>query len=292
MPPLSRTPSTNTVTQSRVFLQSSASQRISRPTAHTATRKSDSPIIHENDEQNMAKSSPISSTSDSTTSSESAPENTTRSQLFRRPPRFGVKRPTLANVDDDDDEEEDDDDEPAFLSAVQTTNEKGRATKQPVDRTSEKLTAARDNKTNQRTPRSNKATEEPSARDARGVSPKGKGKSRPSMQTADSSTGSLSSPGSNTNPSHAQQQRRRIDTLSPRHRAELGRLGSPRRTGAAAAAGESDGTPSMGSSFSDLDGQSLFVYNLMLTRIQTLRYPSPLWKKPLQVTFDMVEQVG
>jgi hypothetical protein len=49
----------------------------------------------------------------------------------------------------------------------------------------------------------------------------------------------------------------RLGALSPRHRAELKRL-SPRGPGAGAAEG-SEGTPSMGSSFSDLDGQFSFV---------------------------------
>jgi hypothetical protein len=50
----------------------------------------------------------------------------------------------------------------------------------------------------------------------------------------------------------------RLGALSPRHRAELKRL-SPRGPGAGGAAEGSEGTPSMGSSFSDLDGQFSFV---------------------------------
>lgn len=50
-------------------------------------------------------------------------------------------------------------------------------------------------------------------------------------------------------------QHKRIDALSPRHRAELARL-SPRSRGRKGPDG-SDGTPSMGSSFSDLDGEFL-----------------------------------
>lgn len=50
-------------------------------------------------------------------------------------------------------------------------------------------------------------------------------------------------------------QHKRIDALSPRHRAELARL-SPGSRGRKGPDG-SDGTPSMGSSFSDLDGEFL-----------------------------------
>jgi hypothetical protein len=40
------------------------------------------------------------------------------------------------------------------------------------------------------------------------------------------------------------------------HRAALGRLGSPRRGGPRSRIEGSEGTPSMGSSFSDIDGES------------------------------------
>jgi hypothetical protein len=45
--------------------------------------------------------------------------------------------------------------------------------------------------------------------------------------------------------------------LSPasNHRAELGRLGSPRHAGPGSRKEGSEGTPSMGSSFSDIDGE-------------------------------------
>lgn len=42
------------------------------------------------------------------------------------------------------------------------------------------------------------------------------------------------------------------------HRAALGRLGSPRRGGPRSRIEGSEGTPSMGSSFSDIDGESKF----------------------------------
>jgi hypothetical protein len=43
--------------------------------------------------------------------------------------------------------------------------------------------------------------------------------------------------------------------LSPRHRAELAKL-SPRRAGTRSRKDGSEGTPSMGSSFSDIDGKN------------------------------------
>lgn len=58
--------------------------------------------------------------------------------------------------------------------------------------------------------------------------------------------------------------------LSPRHRAELARL-SPGRSAAGGKREGSDGTPSMGSSFSDLDGMSFEVSGFLVMLSVLLR---------------------
>ena len=53
------------------------------------------------------------------------------------------------------------------------------------------------------------------------------------------------------------------------HRAELGRLGSPRQKGPRSRKEGSEGTPSMGSSFSDIDGmcETFFPQRIRLIRV-------------------------
>jgi hypothetical protein len=238
MPPLSRTPSTNTVTQSKVLFQPSAIQRPLRHQGHNAARKPDSPIILEASD---TKSSPISSTSDSSTSEESIRDNLSKSHAFRRPHRFSTKQTSLADVEDNDDDDDDDDDEPTFVSAVQTHPERGSKAQQHYPRHGD-TGVSRDNRNSARNKHLTEGERDGQNLDTANSS---KGKHR-AVETTESSTGSLSSPGNAS--SRDKPRQKRIETLSPKPRNER------RGTTATGIAGESDGTPSMGSSFSDLDG--------------------------------------
>jgi hypothetical protein len=195
------------------------------------------------------RSSPISTSSDSTSSSDSAAGNMSRSHTFRRPARFGAKKPSLAHVDDEEDDEED---EPTFLGS--TDNKKPSITPN-AHRGQDITVTVRDNRFGQPSSSATKSASHVTAKES--VELNSKGKARVPSTTADSSTGSLSSPGSNKPNNRTQQQHRGLGALSPRHRAELRGVGSPRR-GTSGTQGESDETPSMGSSFSDLDGKRLF----------------------------------
>lgn len=70
--------------------------------------------------------------------------------------------------------------------------------------------------------------------------------------------------------------------LSPTsdHRAALGRLGSPRHAGLRSRKEGSEGTPSMGSSFSDIDGRFLILCLLIQAYVgQMLVLVSQLLRK-------------
>ncbi|KAF2435676.1 hypothetical protein EJ08DRAFT_645374 [Tothia fuscella] len=258
-PPLSRTPSTNTITQSRHFLPPSPRQpvqrsfRTSNPPA--AARKLDTAPLPYTTE--TGASSPTSSTT-STSSSESDTAAVKRSQMFRRPPPFSThKKSTLSNVDDLDDEESEED-SPTFLPFAKATVTTTTAGQRPEDPSA--TLRDTDSDPRNRIPPSEqkrlvKDKEEEIGTESSQGSPayKGKGKGKAPLTRMESSASSASSapaPGE----TRQQHQKRRLDALSPRHRAELARL-SPRRRGTKQDG--SDGTPSMGSSFSDLDDTSI-----------------------------------
>jgi hypothetical protein len=154
------------------------------------------------------------------------------------------------------DDEEEEDEEPTFVSGQATTHSQSGVPS--TQRNPVATTVVRDNISGHRNTPSADGVGEGKLLDS--TSTGGKGKERAATTTTESSTGSLSSPGSNqpkNRTQHQEQRRRGLDALSPRRRAELRAVGSPRRVGTAGTQVESDGTPSMGSSFSDLDGEYL-----------------------------------
>lgn len=237
-PPMSRTNSTNTITQSRLLpgspgklgAQSSRGPIASSPRQkHFAAREVTSKV---------AESSSSSSDGSSEAESSDGPggHHLGKSQKLRRAPRFSAtkagKARLHAGVGDaaDDGGAEDDDDEPAFF----TFGEPQPEGQQDLGAT---LT----------TPQAG----QPSARPPIGVT------KIASASNTDSSASSIASSavpvasprglGIGQNPPGA---------LSPRQKAQLaGVAASPRRRAAGGKDG-SDGAPSMGSSFSDLDGAS------------------------------------
>ena len=279
-PELSRTPSAATVTQSRHFLPPSSPrqpvQRSFRGGAVGSSRRNEATSLPAADE---SATSPPASPSTTSSSSDSDDEPPIRqSQLFRRPPAFQRQKKTtnLSNVDDVD---EDSDDSPTFLPFASKADA-------PASRNQREDPSAtlRDAPSSTNTPPRTRA--HPSTLTAQGQSsrptattaiPKGKGKAQaqaqaeaqaqaqaqapplPRMESSASSNSSAAPPSSASATPAQQQQGRRLDALSPRYRAELARL-SPRRRASGGTGGGtqgSDGTPSMGSSFSDLDGEFL-----------------------------------
>ena len=130
------------------------------------------------------------------------------------------------------------------------------------------------------------------------TTPRGKGKQAVPLESSASSNSSAAPPSSGNTPSEAAAAHQRISALSPRHRAELARL-NPRRSGTQGE-GSDGGTPSMGSSFSDLDGESRgvccnLVYHPEIAdtrRAQTQVSHNQRSKKPWQVISGMVERVA
>jgi hypothetical protein len=260
-PPLSRTPSTNTVTQSRHFLPPSPRQPIQRSfrTSNPAPpRKIDTTSLPVTTEAATSISSPASSSS-SDSSSDSETAAVKRSQMFRRPPQFNqhkIKKSTLSNVDDLEDESSDDEDSSTFLPFAKTlattkplSNEDPSATLRDVKLKTDSRTPA---PPREKPPTDTLKESEQSSPGSPAYAGKGKGKA-PALNRMESSASSASSA-----PISAHGHKKRLDALSPRHRAELARL-SPRRRATSGKGGDpgSDGTPSMGSSFSDLDGKFL-----------------------------------
>ena len=268
-PELSRTPSAATVTQSRHFLPPASPrqpvQRSFRGGAAGSSRRNEATPLPPADE--AAPSPPASPSTTSSSSSDSEIEPPIRqSQLFRRPPTFQRQKKTTTNLSNVDDigEDSDDDDSSTFLPFA------SKADPGPAARREDPSATLRETNTPPRT-RAHPSTfaagqQGPSSRvpAATTGTPKGKGRAPlPRMESSASSNSSAAPPSSaSATPAGGageagQAPHRRVDALSPRHRAELARL-SPRRS----ASGQgSDGTPSMGSSFSDLDGELPFLYS-------------------------------
>jgi hypothetical protein len=226
-PPLSRTSSANTI-QNRPFPQTSP--RPAKATLHRLTispptnvRSTPPPLGHGPTTLLKSKNVSPSEAAESSSSDSSSDSEPAQSRLLRRPPRFQSHKEGRKADGDDDDE-----DAPAFLpfsisGGPQSTQTDPSATlRDPMQ-------------INRRT------------------TPKKSIEVIQQSQTSDSSASSttqairpaLKSPG---------HQQRPLGPLSPRRTAELaGR--SPIGRGKNGGREGSDGTPSMGSSFSDLDGK-------------------------------------
>jgi len=214
---ISRTPSTRTVTQSRLAVQpnstelaqrsfrsSFGSQRKARPSFETA-RGDSSP------------SPPPESVSSSASSDDGVSQSVARSQVFRRPPDLR----TISSGDDGDDDDDDPESSGGFLPFATNTHEDPAATL--------------------RTAQPRRAIPDPTRQqDIHSSESSASSNAAPRPQRASTAAGKMPVQSTTTTPA---------DALSPRRRAELAKL-SPRvrKEG-------SDGTPSMGSSFSDLDGE-------------------------------------
>jgi hypothetical protein len=233
LPPLSRTPSTNTITQSRAQTQTNqirpSAQRSARPSI-TGQR----PVISSapppaSQSQILSAGSPeTSALSSSSSSSDSDEAPVHRSQLFKRPPRFQKQRPRgLLSYDEDADEGED----PADSGDVSLPFA------QPRTATGGGISGGRKGGPNAAdTARSTYADKNRQGQPTR-------------PESVDASSSLASSASDVPRPSKTGP-----GPLSPKHRAELAKL-SPRTPGTKSKKDGSEGTPSMGSSFSDIDGE-------------------------------------
>jgi hypothetical protein len=317
-PPLSRTPSSATVTQSRQLAPTSPRQPKPQPVrlSSAGSIKNNSNTVnrhkHATDVPPSATSSPASSSSSSSSSSSEEEEDprASRANPFRRPAKYAKGRSAPAHIDaDSSGSDSDSDSEDSFLPFAQrdgagpgerqdpsaTLRDVGRRAESRQDAAGTGTTAAAagaagataaafSGARSKEAPRGKQPVRTDTGGDTTSdfdlSSPggqsgpdvdadadadmdstklKGKGKGRAAVASESSPTSSSSSV-PHLRGATAQ---RRLDALSPHHRKELARLGSPspRRSGTARTAAEqSDGTPSMGSSFSDLDGESLLFF--------------------------------
>ncbi|KAL2020994.1 hypothetical protein VTK56DRAFT_7768 [Thermocarpiscus australiensis] len=195
----------------------------------------------------VTPSSPAALTSSSSSSSSS--ESLVQSRIIRRPPRFQPKGPTAAggggalDSGGDGDGDDDDDPEPAFLPF------------KPQDPTQDTGSSGQDLG----------ATLRGDMRDLVGRrAPLVAAADAHQSQTSDSSAGSAAlvsrRPGTATGAGAGVERRvlaGQRGPLSPRRTAELAGRGPASSRGKGASREGSDGTPSMGSSFSDLDDASV-----------------------------------
>ena len=225
----SRTPSTTTVTQSRLFASSP------KPTSQTLARTSDGSLRNkarttrsfEPLQDDEDESAPLQ---DGFSESEDEPAASSRSRAYRRTP--GTKKPPADSIgsDGDVDEDNEDDDSGGYLPFAAGS----RSTK------ADPAATLRTSPGKQAVP------------PQQAPIPKTRPKEPPPESITSSSSSAQQAPSSNgnSNTDHATNARN-VPPLSPRHRAELEKL-SPRYKKSG-----SEGSPSMGSSFSDLDDASV-----------------------------------
>ena len=226
---MSRTTSTNTITQAQnASLSGSPRSPIERHSAFAHRNRSretphlpaePAPRQTQRSRERIASPSAIASDSSASSSSDSeAPHPINRSRVFARRPRYSTTKPPLNPLSDADEEDED---SPPFLPFSDA-----RKPTTPPPPTSPSATLKISPK---RTPTHHRQPPNPPTKLKSPILP----------QTAHSSSSSAQSqPQSQNRPPHNP-----LSTLSPRQR-RLAKEGS-------------DGTPSMGSSFSDLDDASV-----------------------------------
>lgn len=256
---MSRTPSTRTVTQSRY----PSSQHDHRPFRSSFGSHQRKPVVLD-DITGESPSPPMASSSSSAISSSSDERPThpsvAKSQVFRRPPDL---RTISSEGDAEDDDDDDDDDSSAgflpFASRehnVPTSLDPAATLRRPsaTDRSSQIRQQALSPPISSEAPNDQRRRSSATEQQRTGARPSPppqqqplRGTERPAL-AARATTSPPMRPG--TNPGMLRNQSAKgAGALSPRHRAEVlsGRQSK----------GSSEGTPSMGSSFSDLDGEWL-----------------------------------
>lgn len=236
-PIISRTNSTNTITQSRQLPPTSPDKlaaRSSRGSLRSSPRQRQGPsrpVPPQNSIKQESSASSSDDSSDSTSSNELGSRSQLgKSQMFRRAPNFSTSRASRPSTKDG--EDADSDAELTFFTFAQQPSQ-----------------AQQDLTATLRNPASTGESARPPISVTKITSA---GNTDSSASSIASSAAPVSSPqGLGVNPNQPQ---RPPGPLSPRQRAQLtGTRSSPRHRAVGGKDG-SDGTPSMGSSFSDLDG--------------------------------------
>ncbi len=239
-PPLTRTSSANTI--QGVHASSTPrpqSDLLRRPSYQRPTRFETIPqtTTETRSSSRASTSADPASNSDNSSESDTAASNI-RSQAFKRPPPFFTSRAstrhsTLRHEEDDDNDDAEDDDAPAFLPIQEE-----RATHEPSTRT---IPQHRMEMKFDDSPAVPRQSTPPTAH---------------SSASSASSCHAATTPAADPNRRAPPQQQRPRGPLSPRRTTELSRRSPGQRGLGPGTRPGSDGTPSMGSSFSDLDGKS------------------------------------
>jgi len=192
---------------------------------------------------------PSSSSSSSSSSLSDADHPAHRSQLFKRPPRFKQQRARdLSTFEEGDGGQDVDDSGSHGVPSLPFASAAGRSanTKYAQDTLS-----STSNKPEQIVSQFNRPRNTPPTRQ-KSIDQQSQTTTEPASSMTTSASGSDAQV-----PSSAAKA-----PMSPvsDHRAALGRLGSPRQKSLRSRREGSEGTPSMGSSFSDIDGEWMRVY--------------------------------
>ena len=232
-PGVARTPSTHTVTQSRAnssrlsYRPSSGSQRRMSQQAEVmkfSQETEDATLGHGNDGR-------------SDSGSEEEPSATARSQALRKPQP--IKRPAMASIGSDGDGEDDDEDSSGGYLPFATTS---KASKEDPLAATLRSSPKRHVATPQQTATTKSKSTQPPPPPPESSSASSASSTQPPPPSARGAS-------TTTNPSTTGD---RAGQLSPQQRAQLAQL-SPRHHKKSG----SEGSPSMGSSFSDLDDASV-----------------------------------
>jgi hypothetical protein len=242
-PALTRTPSTTTITQSRAQTQQLPTRTLSARSAHRPNLarpakddRSISPgtVAHTTPQEPPDSPEIPASPSSSSSSLSDTDHPAHRSQLFKRPPRFQQKRPReLAPFAEGDGTQEGDEAESqgnTMLPFASAARRSPGTSRQGIPEHNPRL-----------------ADRQRGSTAAKQSSPH----SQVTRETASSMTSSASASDAPSGPQAAAK-----SPVSPNfnHRAAMANLGSPRAQALRRKEG-SEGTPSMGSSFSDIDGR-------------------------------------
>ncbi|KAL6712627.1 hypothetical protein ACN47E_000504 [Coniothyrium glycines] len=252
-PSLSRTPSTNTITQSRAQAQA--------PSRTQSTRTAQRPnIVSRKSEERGANSAALppnyrrgsvdsveepASPSSSSSSLSDTDHPAHRSQLFKRPPRFKQQPPRGLSTFEEGDGTIDAEDPGLHGSPDLPFASTSRQEQQSTKYAQETLYRTSSSKPEQKVLQANRVRNAPPIRQ--------KSIDQQSQATTETTSSMTSSGPLSDTPAGPHSAAKSPMSPATNHRAELARLGSPRQRELRSRKEGSEGTPSMGSSFSDID---------------------------------------
>ncbi|KAI7223892.1 hypothetical protein KC333_g11 [Hortaea werneckii] len=245
---ISRTPSATTVTQSKQLAGSSDKQPFQRAfrTSSSSGRRPAAPTRPSDTKQ---KDNRHALDHDDSSDSKSEDEHPSRSQAFRRP-TIG-KKPALRTLssDGDGDGEEDEDSSNGYLPFAATSSSKKDGKDEMTATLKDPLPRRQ-----QHYAHSRPQTGQPAGEKGRGKAPE----PPPTSSEEEPSSSAASSVAAQPRPSNVGTTRDRPPgPISPTHRAQLASLSPQSRRDGGSEASPSEGGRSMGSSFSDLEGDSV-----------------------------------